>query len=204
MRNYIYAACVIVVSLYMSGGVNAIPISESVYATIGGASGGGAEIEVGDMVHLFDAAYDNEGDVTYIHPDETECYIEQFDDATFTLSTFLTGLVHSYGGGDAPGPDNNEVYYYDGGGCQTGMVYRTVYDDYSLSFSTDWTGSSYGNFYVYDASGSYLNVSFNDPSSVTGGPIEPVPEPATMLLLGAGLAGFAGFGRKKNNEMAST
>ena len=33
--------------------------------------------------------------------------------------------------------------------------------------------------------------------SVTGDPIDPIPEPTTLLLLGSGLAGLAGLGRKK-------
>jgi hypothetical protein len=49
---------------------------------------------------------------------------------------------------------------------------------------------------IYFSAPGYLNGQ-NHEYSVAGVDVAPVPEPATLLLLGTGLIGVAGFGRKK-------
>jgi hypothetical protein len=55
-----------------------------------------------------------------------------------------------------------------------------------------WLNTSYGNWSEF-----LSGIDSRDVVVAFGSPTAPVPEPATMLLLGSGLVGLAGFGRRK-------
>jgi len=141
----------------------------------------------------------------YLYVTGTEGYVEWHyqtdtgsafaDDVTVKASAQFFSTTNNWIRGEwsADGIAYNEFHMWDG------VNYG---DTFALS-NSGYTGGSdlFVRFTLHRESGNSIAVQLfrsmpNDPQFVVAGSVNPAPEPATMLLLGSGLVGLAGFKRK--------
>ena len=101
---------------------------------------------------------------------------------------------------------SNSTYYNNNDPSDTGTPYAFEYDGFTDVFGVSIPNLIAGDTYnialkIADA-GDYILDSgvFIEGGTFSDQEIDPVPEPATMLLLGSGLVGLAGFRKKKNSK----
>ena len=141
-------------------------------------------------VDYFDFSLDTGGDLditlaaTYNSDFDTQMYLFS-DDGSLDWGNLIAG--NDDGGIGL----NSLILGYLGSGDYTLAISSYLFRPYEAITGTNYNISGFGDYSLLLASSGTLSTAN-----------APVPEPATLLLLGTGLLGLVGIGRKKFNKKA--
>lgn len=119
-----------------------------------------------------------------------------FSEDNFSLDPSVTGFICDIGGTTDGTVSANA--YLDGGlfGQSRQIGEFGPFGPGAFSDSDAWFGDPIDSYYSLTLMANITHTGVGQVSSFDFG-LSPIPEPATMLLLGVGLIGLAGVGRKK-------
>jgi hypothetical protein len=143
-----------------------------------------------DRVEL-SAHVDNQ--VTYgVDIEASSIYVDFLRDTIFTAGKVFHGLYV----GDLDWLGGDGFIITDASVTTDNPVWTTEWAAERLDFGWNWVSLDWQGLTVPECMTFAISLTASNPTA-------PVPEPATMLLLGTGLAGFAGVLRRKRKKQRS-
>ena len=164
--------------------------------------------DTGDL--YFDYVFASEEYNEYTNTQYNDVFAFFLDGSNIALipGTTTPVSVNNVNGGNPYGTAASHPEYFNNNDLNDGgPSYNIEYDGFTNVFTAQALGIGAGTHTIQLAiadSGDHIldSAVFIQAGTFSGTPTAPVPEPSTILLVGTGLLGIIGFGRKRLNKKA--